>query len=285
MTDKLYIIGNGFDLHHGLRTLYANFRDDYVKKKSPVLWNDLLEIYGNAPQDDDLWWKDFENMLGMVDYGNLSKSNNGEALGFMKVRNLMKGKLPPLFGKWIKGIDSQIDTDKIKLIDEIDADSLFFTFNYTMLLENAYKVKEEFVWHIHESVKHPDDIVVGHDSNAGQLVKYAQEYNKDQLRISPLSADQINQEVLNGAKKVKDKIYEHDLSHKFDQYNDIKHFVVMGFSFNNIDIPNIKRIIDVNRNIADADWTLYVHSSKDRTAIDKLHSLGIDLNKIEIKNW
>ncbi len=129
MTDTLYIIGNGFDLHHGLRTSYANFRDDYIKKKSFVLWNDLLDIYGSAPQKDDLWWKDFENMLGKVDYESLTKLHNGEAIGFMKVKNLMKGKLPPLFGKWIKDIDSQIDVTKIELMDDIDANSMFFTFN------------------------------------------------------------------------------------------------------------------------------------------------------------
>ena len=60
MFNKLYFIGNGFDLHHGLKTSYLNFRDDYIKKKSSVLWNDLLDIYGDAPQNDNLWWKDFD---------------------------------------------------------------------------------------------------------------------------------------------------------------------------------------------------------------------------------
>jgi len=55
MTEKLYIIGNGFDLHHGLRTSYMNFRDNYVKKRSPIFWNYLLDIYGDTPQQDDLW--------------------------------------------------------------------------------------------------------------------------------------------------------------------------------------------------------------------------------------
>ena len=95
MFNKLYFIGNGFDLHHGLKTSYLNFRDDYIKKKSSVLWNDFLDIYGDAPQNDNLWWKDFENMLGKVDYESLSQSRYGDALGFIKVRNLMKGKLPP----------------------------------------------------------------------------------------------------------------------------------------------------------------------------------------------
>ncbi len=145
MTDTLYIIGNGFDLHHGLRTSYLNFRDDFVKKKSTILWNYLLDIYGDTPKQDDLWWRDFENMLGRVDYASLANSHNGEAMGFMKVRNLMQGTLPPLFGKWIKDIDSQTDLNSLKLVPEINADSVFFTFNYTLLLERAYKVDDSLI--------------------------------------------------------------------------------------------------------------------------------------------
>lgn len=284
MTDKLYIIGNGFDLHHGLRTSYANFRDDYVKKKSSVLWNDLLDIYGEAPQNDNLWWKDFENMLGKVDYESLSKSHNDDALGFMKVRNLMKGKLPPLFGKWIKDVDSRIDASKIKLMDEIDVGSLFFTLNYTLLLEKAYHVKEDNVWHIHGTIKHSDEIVVGHDADAGQLVKYTQEYNKDQQRISPSYADNINQEALNGAKKVKNRIYLQE--DKFYQYSKIRHYVAMGFSFNDIDMPYVEKMWSVNRQKEDADWTLYWYSSgEDNLMKKKLIELGVNEKSITTLKW
>lgn len=284
MTEKLYIIGNGFDLHHGLKTSYTNFRDDYVKKQSPILWNDLLDIYGDTPQNDNLWWKDFENMLGKVDYESLSKSRNGDALGFMKVRNLLKGKLPPLFGKWIKDVNSQIDASKIELMDEVDVNSLFFTFNYTLLLEKAYQVKEENVWHIHGSVKHPDDIIVGHDADAGQLVKYTQEYNRDQPRISPSYADNINQEALNGAKKVKDRIYLQE--DKFYQYSNIRHYVAMGFSFNDIDMPYIEKMWSINGQKEDADWTLYWYSSgEDNLMKKKLIELGVNEKSITTLKW
>lgn len=284
MPDTLYILGNGFDLHHGLKTSYLDFRDDYVKKRSSILWNDLLDIYGSAPQNDNLWWKDFENMLGKVDYESLSKSHNRKALGFMKVRNLMKGKLPPLFGKWIKDVDRQIDASKIELVDDIDADSLFFTFNYTILLEKAYQVKEENVWHIHGSVKHPDDIVVGHDADAGQLVKYTQEYNKDQQRISPSYADNINQEALNGAKKVRNRIYLQE--DKFYQYSNIRHYVTMGFSFNDIDMPYIEKMWSVNRQKEYADWTLYWYSSgEDNLMKKKLIELGVNEKSITTLKW
>lgn len=281
MTDTLYIIGNGFDLHHGLKTSYLNFRDDYVKKKCSILWNDLLDIYGSAPQNDNLWWKDFENMLGKVDYESLSQSRNGDALGFIKVRNLMKGKLPPLFGSWIKTVDRQIVLNKIILMDEFDANALFFTFNYTLLLEKAYHVKEENVWHIHGTIKHPDDIVVGHDADAGQLVKYTQEYNEDQLRISTSYADNINQEALNGAKKVRNRIYLQE--DKFYQYCNIKHFIAMGFSFNDIDMPYIEKIWSVNEHKKDTKWTLYVHTPEDESVIGTLTAMGV--NKIQTRNW
>ena len=284
MTEKLYIIGNGFDLHHELKTSYAHFRDDYVKKRSPILWNDLLDIYGEAPQNDNLWWNNFENMLGKVDYESLSKSRNGDALGFMKVRNFMKGKLPPLFGKWIKDVNSQIDASKIELMDEVDVNSLFFTFNYTLLLEKVYQVKEENVWHIHGSVKHPDDIIVGHEADAGQWGKYTQEHNKDQQRISPSYADNINQEALNGAKKVKNRIYLQE--NKFYQYSNIRHYVAMGFSFNDIDMPYIEKIWSVNRQKEDADWTLYWYSSgEDNLMKKKLIELGVNEKSITTLKW
>ena len=46
MTDTLYIIGNGFDLHHELPTSYASFRNYANKRQSLSKW--LNAIYGDA---------------------------------------------------------------------------------------------------------------------------------------------------------------------------------------------------------------------------------------------
>jgi len=116
MEKKLYIIGNGFDLHHELRTSYLNFRDDYLLKRHSNLWKNLLEIYGDAPKQNDYWWKDFENMLGRADYANLAQQHNGLALGFIMVKKLLRGKLPPLFGEWIREVDRNIDLKNINTI-------------------------------------------------------------------------------------------------------------------------------------------------------------------------
>lgn len=108
--DTLYIIGNGFDLHHGLNTSYKKFRDNVVLK-TPNLRKSLLDLYGDAIYED-MWWSDFEAKLADINFNHLLNSYNGVAMGGMKVQNLLTWQLPPLFGKWIKSIKLKIAPEK-----------------------------------------------------------------------------------------------------------------------------------------------------------------------------
>ena len=164
MNDTLYIIGNGFDLHHGLNTSYSSFRDNCAKK-STILWGVLTEIYGDSV-NEDMWWSDFEEMLAKIHYLNLVHTHNGDAMGAMKVQKLLNGTIPPFFGGWIRDLNHKTQIDESL---NINPRSLFFTFNYTLTLENVYHVKAENVWHIHGSIKDVDNIVVGHDSDERKL--------------------------------------------------------------------------------------------------------------------
>ena len=201
MENTLYIIGNGFDLHHGLNTSYLDFRN-YCASFLPSLWRFLSEIYGDVI-NNDMWWSDFENMLGCVNYDNLALSNNGFAMGEQKVQNLFKGMLPPLFGKWIKQIGGNPQMDKDL---NIDADALFFSFNYTLVLERTYHVDEKKVWHIHNSIENPDNIIIGHDSDEKKLFSTYLS-NKTNYIVSLDFVDRINRKIAQGSKKVK-KIIE-----------------------------------------------------------------------------
>lgn len=279
MTNKLFIIGNGFDLHHGLRTSYADFRE-YIKHKKLSLWEALLEVYGDAPEQVEWWWN-FEEMLGYIDYENIVNLNNGEALGFMRVRNLLKGKLPPFFGSWIESIN-----DKVEPEEElgIESEAFFFTFNYTMILEKYYHINEDNVWHIHNSIrdfKKGENPIVGHDSSRSELFKRLIKLKEENPSIRSDVSEAIMEEVLNGAKNVNGNIYRSVKEHKFDQYAKIKHFVVMGFSCNNIDIPYINELVKVNSNIDEADWTLYVYKDGEYERMtNQLLSIGIKRDTI-----
>ena len=58
----LYIIGNGFDLMHGVRSRYTDFRDA-LGRDSDLLYT--LETFIHVP---DIWG-DFENNLAYLDRG------------------------------------------------------------------------------------------------------------------------------------------------------------------------------------------------------------------------
>ena len=277
MNDTLYIIGNGFDLHHGLKTSYSNFRDNFARKNTK-LWGLLSDIYGDAI-NDDMWWCDFEAMLGKIDYGHLIQTYNGEAMGAMKVQNLLKGALPPFFGGWFKDMNPDAVVDNTL---NIDPKALFFSFNYTLTLERVYHVMSENVWHIHGSIKNVDNIIVGHDSDERKLFAEYLAYKNEHGSIGSDLADNINMIAANGAKCVESRIAGHR-ENFYDRYQNVKHIIVMGFSFNDIDIPYIKTIINVNTKADDIDWTIYYHTDGgDKEIINKLTQMGIDMNKINV---
>lgn len=274
--DTLYIIGNGFDLHHGLNTSYKNFRDNVVLK-APNLWKQLIDIYGDDVTKD-MWWSDFEAKLADINYNHLLNSDNGVAMGGMKVQNFLTGQLPPLFGKWINSI-------KLNILPEnevdIDKDALFFTFNYSLVLEKKYKVNKDNIWHIHNSIEEVDKIIVGHDSDSNTLISNYNS-NRGNQQYNSWIVDNIIPFAAEGAKDVDKRIA--DNKETFHKYSNIKHIISMGFSFNEIDMPYIKAIITSNTNIKNIDWTIYYHQEgEDETFIEKLKNIGItekQINKI-----
>ena len=276
--DTLYIIGNDFDLHHGLDTSYKNFRDNVVLK-TPNLRKLLLDLYGDAI-NEDMWWSDFEAKLSDIDYNHLLNSDNGVAMGGMKVQNFLTGQLPPLFGKWIKSI--KLKNAPEKQLD-IDKDALFFTFNYSLVLEIIYEVNKDNIWHIHNSIEEVDSIIVGHDSDENRLVSNYNSNGANQQYNSWI-VDNIIPWAAKGAKGVNKRIEEN--MENFNKYSTIKHIISMGFSFNEIDMPYIKAIISSNTNKKNIDWTIYYHQEgEDDIIIEKLKKIGIKEIQINKQVW
>lgn len=276
--DTLYVIGNGFDLHHGLNTSYKNFRDNVVLK-APNLWKQLIDIYGDDVTKD-MWWSDFEAKLADINYNHLLNSDNGVAMGGMKVQNFLTGQLPTLFDKWIKSINLDIVPENEL---DIDKDALFFTFNYSLVLETKYKVNKDNIWHIHNSIEEVDKIIVGHDSDSNTLISNYNS-NRGNQQYNSWIVDNIIPFAAEGAKGVNKRIEEN--MKNFNKYSNIKHIISMGFSFNEIDMPYIKAIISSNYNKNDIDWTIYYHQEgEDDIIIEKLKNIGIKEIQINKQVW
>ena len=66
--NKLYIIGNGFDLQHGIPSEYCDFKA-FVHERNPYLLKSVEEY---LPAGDD--WRHLENALAAIDVDSIVES-------------------------------------------------------------------------------------------------------------------------------------------------------------------------------------------------------------------
>lgn len=57
---NLFIIGNGFDIHHGINSRYSDYRE-WLKGYDFDLYNKLCRLYDSTEDDDD-WWNSLNNI-------------------------------------------------------------------------------------------------------------------------------------------------------------------------------------------------------------------------------
>ena len=137
----LYIIGNGFDIHHKINSSYRSFRD-WMNECYPSILEDVENVYGYCDVD---WWADFENNLASLDAvefsSNIAFENQPDLLSEhcdrtwtdaqIEVENQLNAiyaEIRERFHEWIMQLNRPHNDRRIKIEHN---DSIFFTFNYT----------------------------------------------------------------------------------------------------------------------------------------------------------
>lgn len=246
----LYIIGNGFDLHHNLPTQYSDF-SKYIQKKNVELYNTLENCC-----KFDYKWRDFEDKLDTFSINSLSKYNEEfrkyDGVEYNLSAILVQAKeriryLPNDLNNWIF---ETIDYPDLKDVEEpidFQSEALFLTFNYTKTLENVYNIENKNIWHIHNFASKvisnkdnsfPDelqlsDIIVGYDENKKISVPNFEFENQ----ICGTNFE----EILSWLKKKTHSIIKKNQT-KFYQYNSVEKVIILGHSLGDCDIPYFQEI-------------------------------------------
>ena len=139
---NLIILGNGFDLAHGLQTKYSDFRD--------YIWNNNREFYEQLIKyifEDDLW-NGFENALGSFDDGEIKEMSEAAYLNYddnyynydraISDELEFSTKISEYLLEWVKSIDIKTKPAVSRKI--INNDNIFINFNYTDTLEKVYDI-------------------------------------------------------------------------------------------------------------------------------------------------
>ena len=291
----LYIIGNGFDLKHGIKRGYDKFCG-WIERYNPILFRKINLTYKiTGPQ----WWHQFEQNLAEIPF-NAIISRSYEDAHIIEVFEAESSNLVGIVNDIVQEIGydishlmldlhcafwdfvHNIDVRTIKpLVVFPDTDSVFLNFNYTDTLESVYRIDAEKIFHIHGYVKNSEsDLVFGHgksyDELYARLSKEAKETNhsmvEDEFEENEVIADASNQ-LLSARKSTEDILRKNE--DFFCNLSSVTNVCSMGFSFSDVDLPYVDSIAqNVNSN---AVWKFgwHIHKDKERMAsFAKRHGLN-----------
>lgn len=264
----LYIIGNGFDLAHKIKSSYYDFKEWCIKNTVGLQLDFLLN-----PNAD---WSDIEESLGKDKNENHIYENIDPYDGDyrdqnpFKVSNVIEDSveflfeetmkfLKPAFRDWVNSID--INNVEYKNKYDLEPDSFYLTFNYTETLEEFYNIPSEQICHIHGSrLEKKDKYVFGHNNNRNVIV-----CNKGNMMDWEIKAKKEIIEFMNNFEKPYNKCKIK--LENFIKNKNIEKIIVYGHSLGEVDWPYFEKIIEIIGD--DIPWEVNCYDPKDKVRMQQ----------------
>lgn len=286
----LYVIGNGFDIHHGYPSSYGNFRD-FVEGNDPKLYEALEENFC----DYDAFWSDFEEALADLDtdaitddasiflqsYGtnDWSDASHHDYQYEIELRiDLVTVELRKWFTRWILSLCKPLPLAFDRKIN-LKKDASFIQFNYTPTLELIYGVPKQNIFHIHGRAESEDSVLILGHSRMPE--KRNDQYDEDSdVRVN--EGQQLLDDYFINTYKTTQKIIQENKRY-FKRLRKVEKIIILGHSIANVDLPYFKEIIKhINKNKTRWVISYYKADSVEQTRKTMI-DLGLDTKLIEFK--
>jgi len=286
MYKKLFIIGNGFDLAHGLPTTYEDFHE-YLKREydgSEITNGFLPDVYmspdggmdcsdeaaveflrniSSEVNPDDNKWCNFESTLGKLNFGEYLDDTLDEELASEKGKEYhvvyrnqdiaasifqIVRRINIYFEDWINTIVFDKIESKKDIENLFNGINLILSFNYTETIETLYNI--DVVHHIH-GVQH-QNIIMGHGNDADQT---------DFLMAKYIGAEDDIMGIIHFLRKDTRLAMKNNKEFFNALSNDIDKIYSFGFSFSEVDLIYIREICS-KINTSNVTWYLNDYDSK-----------------------
>lgn len=288
-SDSLVIIGNGFDIIHGAKSSYLDFKKTIGKNSSLRtdmetyldtcdLWSNLEESLGKLNLSMfldvgvlDMWLDEF----GAYDIDAQAADLFGAVESTIYPTFTIPHELNKRLRKWVKKL--KVDIDK-KPFSFLHGDFKVLSFNYTEFIEELYGAKSENVCYIHGCRKckkgsKPDNLILGHmpgmeeeqwDRVDLKPYKFRNPYKRfimeSAIDIAVREASWYDEAT---TKKCEDIIKNH--LNFFEELSKVKEVYVIGHSLSEVDYQYFE---EVCRRI-NAKWYIGFHSYDDLIRVCK----------------
>lgn len=293
--ETLYIIGNGFDIYHGLPTKFAHFHHQIIESNTDL--ENQFEEYFTFRTDADYLWSDFESDLATFSYKSFFNEYNhsdpmsesyspSEAFGVedeitQEAEKLVQ-HIQDSFRDWIECIEMPEEfPDSIKPLN-LSRTARFLNFNYTATLEALYQIPREQILYIHNKAEeYRGELIFGHRESEESIPRpYDLDEDGNSNRTPFTRAEDAARSIFYEFRKpTEEVIKEHEAF--FKGLLDIKYIKVLGHSIAEVDWPYFQLITQCTVN---AEWTITYYGQQDLEDKQKLASrmLSFAPNKIEL---
>ena len=266
---KLYIIGNGFDLHHKILSEYKHFKC-YLKTEDNRLAN-LVDDYIPVDLDEETAWSNLESALAKIDIYHVVDSNSiflqsysaeywresdnhDFQYNISEIVNSLSTTLKNQFTNWVRQIEIPDATSALNQLSTLDIDALYLTFNYTSTLTSVYSVPATNILHIHGEATSDTDIVLGHAWNPieRQSLNDHSDIEDQDTRVTE-AYDILDQYFSKTFKPSMKIIKKNDIF--FSRLRNIKEICVLGHSLDEVDRNYFKAVVTAI-NVDSTPWTI-----------------------------
>jgi hypothetical protein len=278
MMNKLYIIGNGFDLYHGLPSRYADFHR-FVADNDPDLL-ERMDTYFDFQVDQNYLWRNFEQDLCKFDHEGfmdtydhidvLSESfKPSEFFGLedevsQEAENLVE-QVRGCFTNWVETFDfSEIPENYTSL--KLDTEAFYINFNYTDTLEELYHIPKDRILYIHHNANAYDgDLIFGHAQVSDQADVPTFDEDGEPTRTMRTDAQNASRGPFYAfIKDTKAVLKEHRL--RFADLKNLNEVIVLGHSLGKVDWPYFRAIA---KNNWQAEWRISYYSDWELSYLQK----------------
>ena len=273
MSNTLHIIGNGFDLAHGIESKYqhfkafmtghgATFEYYYAAGMLETFYPDFDKI-----QDEYKLWCDLENELPNIDFHaayeysteDIEREEDHEIRFIPEMEDAPATFLPPIFGHlysafeaWVNQIDINVASIKIP---HFNPEGYFFSFNYTETLEHLYGIPSSRIKYIHGRRNCGQELILGHCNDVD-----GDSHLPDNPEIYEYEGYRTVANVINELRKnVSDIMFLNQTY--WPTLKDIDQVVVYGQSLSEVDRPYFLQI--KNSISPQTNWLFSIHYKND----------------------
>ncbi|WP_419618824.1 bacteriophage abortive infection AbiH family protein [Thiolapillus sp.] len=272
--ESLYIIGNGFDIYHGISSRYSNFKE-YLSDSDSAL-HDLVEKFIPAQED----WSALETDLARIDVDYVVENASAFLVSYgaedwsdayhhdyqYEVNEITKGlsiSLKKRFGEWVRQL--VIPTLKRLAVRPLDLPitSSYLNFNYTPSLTEIYSIPRNNILYIHGEAQEDDELVLGHAWNPVDIPSLNDVPDPESMDTRVMEGNEIINDYFSQTFKNSEKIVS-DNSDFFKRLSRLSEITVLGHSLSTIDEAYFMEIVE-NIDVNTVQWTVTYYRDNEKS--------------------